>query len=242
MWLQHTRFALWVAALIGVACPCVLLAEPPGTDMRQAQEFWEQKNYAATIAVLNQVLAQDKTNVEAYIMRANSFAWLHLHKRAIDDLTEAIGLKPEDGRAYGLRAREYMFSGNFNQAIDDETNAINFHSPYLVDHYLNRAVAYSAVHDYKNAIDDCDRVIASDPTKAAAYALRGSAYSRRQMYEKAISDLTKAISLDPDNPHTYGDRSYAYKKLGKTDLAEKDDDKARQVVNSRVQHANPAVP
>jgi Flp pilus assembly protein TadD len=48
-------------------------------------------------------------------------------------------------------------------------------------------------------------------------------------HRKAIEDFSKAIELAPKLAQAYFDRGLAYAKLGKRDLADKDQQKAKEL-------------
>jgi tetratricopeptide (TPR) repeat protein/V8-like Glu-specific endopeptidase len=57
--------------------------------------------------------------------------------------------------------------------------------------------------DYRGAIAELDRLIATAPKKATVYYLRANAYMGLGNFQQALPDFDRAIELDPKNPQAY---------------------------------------
>lgn len=67
-------------------------------------------------------------------------------------------------------------------------------------YYCNRAAAYTQMHKYNEAIEDCFKSIAIDPCYSKAYSRLGLAYYAQGNYSDAINKgFKKALELDPNN-------------------------------------------
>jgi tetratricopeptide (TPR) repeat protein len=80
--------------------------------------------------------------------------------------------------------------------------------------YNNRGIAYSALGNYRQAIDDCSRAIEIDPGFAEAYYNRGNAYVALGNHRQAIDDYGRAIEIKPGYVAAYCNRGHAYADLG----------------------------
>jgi serine/threonine protein kinase/Flp pilus assembly protein TadD len=85
--------------------------------------------------------------------------------------------------------------------------------------YLGRGFAYHKLHRYPEAISDCSKAIALDPTFATSWHTRGVAYDRWGDTDKALADFAKAIELDPTLVASWYHRGMANCKLGHLDKA-----------------------
>ena len=72
-------------------------------------------------------------------------------------------------------------------------------------------------------LNACARSVRDDYINAARTA------NEKGQYQRAIEDLSKVIELDPKDALTYQYRGLAYAKLGKRDLADKDQKKAKEL-------------
>ncbi len=144
---------------------------------------------------------------------------------AIERLTQAISLAPEDGSLYLLRGQAYLQEGNIDDAITDLSYAVSF-SPTLAEAYVQRANAYRAQDNNYAAIDDLTAAIGLQPDRADLYVARADSYRNLQDYDNADKDYAKAIALEPQNPKWYSARATAYEWRGELESAIKDLDKA----------------
>ncbi len=85
---------------------------------------------------------------------------------------------------------------------------------------------------YDDAIATATEAIRQNPRNAAAYLYRGRAYHFRNAmgdHQLAVSDLGEAIRLAPESSDAYYSRALVYRDIGQTDLASKDETKARDL-------------
>ena len=80
--------------------------------------------------------------------------------------------------------------------------------------YFYRALAYSKLRRYEEAVADCSRAIELDPKHSRAWNNRGVAYLDLGQPAKAVADFSRAIELDPKHAHARGNRGIAYLDLG----------------------------
>ena len=90
----------------------------------------------------------------------------------------------------------------------------------------NCGVAYDAIKDVKNAIEQYSEAIDRNPDFVEAYNNRGLAKDSRCEYNDAISDYTKAIDLNPKLAEVYNNLGKVYHSQDKHDQAIKDYNKA----------------
>ena len=140
------------------------------------------------------------------------------YDNAIENLTQAILLKPDKALAYFWRGKAYLDKGNYDSTITDLTQAILL-KPDYVNAYVSRANAYYKKEDYDNAISDLTEAIELKPDDAYAYFGRGRTYYYKGDYDNAILDFTKAIELKPDDAYAYFGRGRTYYYKGDYDNA-----------------------
>lgn len=113
----------------------------------------------------NQKLLKETNSAEAFFTRAR--AWKHeksqqAAQNALQDLTQALLLKPDWGEAYLERAQLYFAQKAYAEAIADYTQAIQALPEHVEIIYL-RALALSAQKNFEAALVDCDALIAHNP-------------------------------------------------------------------------------
>jgi tetratricopeptide (TPR) repeat protein len=95
--------------------------------------------------------------------------------------------------------------------------------------YCNRGVAYYVLGNYKQAIEDYNRAIETNPELAVAYNDRGAAYDKLGDRVQAVSDFDRAIEIRPEYPDAYNGRGVVYSALGRNEEAISDFDKAIEI-------------
>ncbi|KAL8059656.1 hypothetical protein ABFX02_03G101200 [Erythranthe guttata] len=81
-------------------------------------------------------------------------------------------------------------------------------------YYCNRAAAYTQMHRYAEAVQDCLKSIEINPNYSKAYSRLGFAYYAQGKYRDAIDKgFTKALQLDPNNDSVKENIRVAEQKL-----------------------------
>jgi len=141
-----------------------------------------------------------------------------IYDRAIEDLTQATRLDPNNSVVYGERGTAYAHKGDYDRAIADYTQTLSL-DPNNAVAYNNRGGVYNDKGDYDRAIADFNQAIKLNPHYAMPHTNRGNAYTMKGDLDKAIADYTQAIQLDPNYATTYSNRGSAYNDKGDFDRA-----------------------
>ena len=92
--------------------------------------------------------------------------------------------------------------------------------------HFNCGVAYHAINDFENAIEQYNKAIRLNPNSAVAYNNRGVAKDSLDQHEDAITDYNEVLRLNPKDAATYNNRGLANINLGKHEDAITDFDQA----------------
>ncbi len=98
--------------------------------------------------------------------------------------------------------------------------------------YVWRSVSYSAMGNYKAALNDNEKAISLAPNSFFPYMGRCALYSHRGEYEKAMADCNEVISLAPQSSYGFGGRAYIYAVQMEYDLALQNIMRAAKLANS----------
>jgi len=79
-------------------------------------------------------------------------------KKAIEYLSNAIKLLPDDAKAYSDRGNAYNKLGQHQRAIKDYNKAILL-KPNFAVFYYNRGIIYGKLGQHQRAIEDFDKAI-----------------------------------------------------------------------------------
>lgn len=84
----------------------------------------------------------------------------------------------------------------------------------LVAALVNRAIAYSAAHDYDKAFADFNAALRVDPESWLAHYNRANVYFDLGKDDLAIEDFNAAIGADPTAAMAYYNRGLAHERRG----------------------------
>ncbi|MGE3780173.1 MAG: tetratricopeptide repeat protein, partial [Pirellulaceae bacterium] len=115
---------------------------------------------------------------------------------AIEDLTEAIRLKPDHAEFYRQRGNAYHAAGEAKQAIRDLSQAIR-RDPRHADYYNDRGLVHYDQDDYGAAEADFDQAISLDPDNAVYFYKRANTHYAADEMTAAAADYLRMDQLDP---------------------------------------------
>jgi tetratricopeptide (TPR) repeat protein len=98
---------------------------------------------------------------------------------------------------------------DYASAITNYSKAIEM-SPFEINNYYNRGIAYFKSGKEKEAEIDFDKVIIMDPRMSSAYVYRGVCREKLGKYKEALSDYTKALELKPNDAAIHNNIAYLY--------------------------------
>jgi Flp pilus assembly protein TadD len=94
-------------------------------------------------------------------------------------------------------------------AITSYSKAIEM-SPFEINSYYSRGIAYFKSGKEKEAEEDFDKVIIMDPRMSSAYVYRGLCREKLGRYKDALNDYTKALELKPNDAAIHNNIAYLY--------------------------------
>ncbi len=147
---------------------------------------------------------------------------------AINALTRAIELEPDNAHAYGKRGVAHAEKFEYEESVRDFDRAILLDFTYA-GAYNNRALSCYRTSMFKEALADYDRAIELSPEIALFYANRGLARHRLGEYEEAIADYSQAIEMDPADSEALNHRGETHAHLGEYEKALADFDEALEI-------------
>jgi hypothetical protein len=94
---------------------------------------------------------------------------------------------------------------------------------------LEKAEAALASGNYEDAKQLCDQQLQIQQDDADALVMRGRVLALLERHEEAVADFSRVIKMRPDDYESLYRREHVYKKLGMTDLAMKDQERAKSL-------------
>lgn len=190
--------------------------------------YGDSKHYDEAIAELQKAIEMDPSYAKAYYNLGNVYREMQQDDKAIENYKKAIEFNPDYVKAYNNIGIVYVKKGQLEKAAENYTRAIELDPDYEFA-YVNRGELYVKMDQPEKAIKEFTRAIELAPDDVQAYVNRGNAFTKVEQYEKAIGDYTKAMELKPESKILYQKRAKAYRAAGKNDLAEKDEETAKNL-------------
>jgi tetratricopeptide (TPR) repeat protein len=201
--------------MIGIHSVCFLLVlsvfEPPWRIGDDAERSWPAELPGKRF--FRQIAKMAGEHVEAYGIQEIAQEYGGDYDKAVNKLSEAIRVNPNDPISYNNRGLAYHGKGDREKALKDFCEAIRL-DPKMAAAYTNRGEVYAAKKEYEKAIQDHTKAISLDGECEEAFGNRGRAYLKKKDYGRAIDDYTAAIHSPnwgwPAKPSLFLERGIAY--------------------------------
>lgn len=196
--------------------------------------------FGATLGCKNNVLSklkEPKSSCKADLPKLDSAAEYEkrgsglIHDKdydcAFDDCQKALDLDSKNVDALMCRGYVYRQQQKYDLAENDFNEAVRLdpNSPFP---YSQRGQLYRETEQLDKALADVNRAIELSPFYIY-YERRARIYAELKDFEHALKDYTEAIRQKPETDYYYQDRAEIYRTLGKTDLAEADEIKYKEL-------------
>ncbi len=242
------RKHVWPWAVAGVAALALVAGrylggtheeDPPVVSiaevMAEATTNLLGKRYEDAETRFNQVLKADPTNAQALKGRGNCRLNLKMFDEAVADLTKAAELAPDDPMTLRYRGLAYAELRDFPKAIADYTVVVRLiPEAREIKEELASVYAIRSHERFENgqfalAADDMTAAIQLAPESPVNYHRRGACWFHMGEYQRAYDDLSVAIGKEPSKADHYDNRAQTLQRMGRTDEAEADFKKAREL-------------
>jgi TonB family protein len=170
------------------------------------------------------------------------------YKDAVESLTQAVALDPQDAIAHAKLGLAYSALGEHKPAIAEFKQAIKLNRAFVdADCYFRLGVAYLALSDYASAIDPLKQALygvkakvledrttsTAGPGEAEINDALGRAYYGTGSYRQAVKAFETAVRLKPNLASSHFGLGLSYMEVGDKRAAENAEQALRKL-NSRL--------
>lgn len=210
---------LTLAILISNAA--IAAAEPQaGEDLATCRD--RQAEAQARATACDNLLKADKLGGKdkslALVVRGNALINKRDYDRAIEALSSAIDLDPDNVGAINLRGLSHERKGEDDLAMADYNLAIQKRANFGYA-YNNRGTIHLRRGALQSALDDFNLSIKYTPTFLLGWTNRARMRTLNKDFDGAIADFAAAEKIDPAAPQIAGNRCITYGMMGKYDQA-----------------------
>jgi len=201
-------FTLLLAASTALSCPPTWAVSDAVLKQKtsEARTLFEQDHLLQAQKIMLQVCQQSNATPEMYVLLADTFLDYQgvdfespgLHQ-AEQGLTRAMQLDPEYGRVYKDMAEFCNLREQYNQAIALSTKALQVKRPEAAA-LRQRAMAYSHLHQYKEALADLTALMKRERPLPYNYEMKGDIEMALHDYHAAELAYRQSIPLAKSFP------------------------------------------
>lgn len=170
------------------------------------------------------------------------------YKDAVESLTQAVAVNPQDAIAHTKLGLAYSALGEHKSAITAFKQAIKLNRAFVdADSYFRLGIAYLSLSDYTSAIDPLKQALygvkakvledrtksTGGPAEAEINDALGRAYYGTGSYRQAAKAFETAVRLKPDFASAHYGLGLSYLEVGDKRSAEKEEQILRKL-NSRM--------
>ena len=161
---------------------------------RSQEYLFAKKNYAKSMADLDQVLRIDPAYTSAYVNRGLILFKEGKFRESVADYDRAIKLDPGNVDAYFNRGLIFAGRGDSAKALLDYDRAVQL-NPYDPESFNSRGDIYFKLGRTADALLDFERAIRLAPDYAEAYYNRAVVFYSKEEFGQAYLDAQKAAAL-----------------------------------------------
>jgi tetratricopeptide (TPR) repeat protein len=206
---------------IMISNAAIAAAEPQaGEDLATCRD--RQAEAQARATACDNLLKADKLGGKdkslALVVRGNALINKRDYDRAIEALSSAIDLDPDNVGAINLRGLSHERKGEDDLAMADYNLAIQKRANFGYA-YNNRGTIHLRRGALQSALDDFNLSIKYTPTFLLGWTNRARMRTLNKDFDGAIADFAAAEKIDPAAPQIAGNRCITYGMMGKYDQA-----------------------
>jgi tetratricopeptide (TPR) repeat protein len=167
--------------------------------------FYELEDFPAALKQFTAALERER-DADLYEYRAEILHRLGRNRDAIDDISEAIKLRPSVAKLYSDRGFYLCAIGRSREALKDHDYAITL-EPKNSIYFHERSVCLNRIGDRQAALADISKAITLNDKDPLSFFQRAYILSDLKRYADAIEDWARVIKLDPKDSSAYFNRA-----------------------------------
>ena len=148
------------------------------------------------------LLEKEKDNDFLYYAIAMVYKYIPMYKEAIENLQQALFIKPESLEYLSELADCYVEKGDLKVAQDIVSKVLYLNKHFIYAHLLKAKIELKQ-GDYQTALKIVENVLKLDNSSAEAYKFLSMIYAAQGLKNKSIESAKTAVTLQPANKDYY---------------------------------------
>jgi predicted O-linked N-acetylglucosamine transferase (SPINDLY family) len=179
---------------------------------------YQNKNYQASIDLIQKALILRPNYAEAYSNLALSYKELGHHDLALASLSSAIRIKPKNSQAFYNRGNIKRDQADYISAIKDYTKSIEADPKNFVA-YFNRGLCQERIGNTKGAINNYQKVVDLNPDYEPVYKNLLAIQMQKGLQKESFISVYKMIEINNKDCFAYVCLAVLFKEIGQIDNA-----------------------
>jgi tetratricopeptide (TPR) repeat protein len=176
----------------------------------------EAKDYQGARKELEQLIAEDPSDLDAQLRMALIHGEQKEYAQAIDRLNGILKVRPAELKVRDYLGYIYEESKDTGKAL--ETYKLNVQlEPTFYEGHLHLGVLYYRLKRFPEANEHLGRAIALNPKQPESHIVQGLAYLQQEQYDKSAEVFQEGIRHNPKNADLHFNLGTAYDKLDRFD-------------------------
>jgi tetratricopeptide (TPR) repeat protein len=180
-----------------------LLLQSYNSKLQNENNSDKKAFFEKELEFITKIVKSNPLVARGYSARSVYFYFLSQYQNALNDLSVAIKLDPNEGFFYYKRGNFYLvlYPNNLDSALQDYNKAISlgYNNPEV---FTNRGTIFIKQKMFSQAIDDFTKVITLMQGKEGivdVYGTRAALYAKTGQNDLAILDYDAALKIEPYN-------------------------------------------
>ncbi|MCA8998937.1 MAG: tetratricopeptide repeat protein [Planctomycetaceae bacterium] len=211
-----------------VSTGCQPAPDSPEVLIERGRINRDRDRLTEALEALETAIRAEPQNAELYYERALVYERADRLEDALSDYEQAVRYNPDWREALNNRAVVLARLERFDDAVAGFTRVLEV-MPDDVLALRNRGLARHDGGDAQAALDDVDAALKIDPGNSESWLVRGNICLESDLFEDAVESYSEALRLDQQFLPAREQRAVAYERLGKLELARKDQKRVEEI-------------
>ena len=179
-----------------------------------------KKDYLGARKELNDLLAEDPSDIDAQLRLALVYGEEKEYAKAIDQLNQVLKARPTELKIRDYLGFLYEESKDTKKAIETYTFNVQLEPSYFEGH-LHLGVLYYRLKQFPEAITHLTQALTINPKQPEAHIVLGLTYMQKDQFDDAAKALEDGINQNPKSADLYFNLGTVYDKLSRFDDVER---------------------
>jgi CHAT domain-containing protein/Tfp pilus assembly protein PilF len=194
-----------IYSLVFFVCPISLLSfQGSSIDKEYLNGLhWMGKGrYDKAINIFQKIIRNDRSSTKAYVKMVEAYRWNHTLNEGLSYLKVLIQNNTANPYAYYGMGLIYKEKKEYSKALEQYLQTIKLEPGYCRV-YQDLVDAFNQTNNLKDAANEIEDQIRSNPNNAAAYYGQGYLYFVQSNWESAMKNLDQSIQMDSSSLNAY---------------------------------------